>query len=136
MAETTVDLDFPCSLLIHIPFPTHRLAKTALRTLAVDEELSLLVKRSFSLVVVAADSLDASPEAQDNESATVLRVDYKATTNRMLRVAVNGFFESLGVIIQIMEELDADVLHEKGIEGLEGVQGVEQGMTGITLTGA
>ncbi|KAK5739530.1 hypothetical protein LTR17_005219 [Elasticomyces elasticus] len=137
MAETTVaDLDFPCSLLIHIPFPTHRLAKTALRTLAVDEELSLLVKRSFSLVVAAADSLEASPEAQDNERATVLRVAYKATTNRMLRVAVNGFFESLGVIIQVMEELDADVLHEKGIEGLEGVQGVEQGMTGITLTGA
>ncbi|KAK5692806.1 hypothetical protein LTR17_025269 [Elasticomyces elasticus] len=137
MAETTVaDLDFPCSLLIRIPFPTHRLAKTALRTLAVDEELSLLVKRSFSLVVAAADSLHASPEAQNNESATVLRVDYKATTNRMLRVAVNGFFESLGVIIQVMEELDADVLHENGIEGLEGVQGVEQGMTGITLTGA
>ena len=48
----------------------------------------------------------------------------------MLRVAVNGFFESLGVIVQVMEELDVDVLHEKGIEGLEGVQGVEQGMTG------
>ena len=64
------------------------------------------------------------------EDLTVLRVDYKAATNRMLRVAVNGFFESLGVVIQVMEELDVDVLHEKGLEGLEGVQGVEQGMTG------
>ena len=71
-----------------------------------------------------------------NERMTVLRVDYKAITNRMLRVAVNGFFESLGVVIQVMEELDVDVLHEKGLEGLEGVQGVEQGMTGTTITGA
>ncbi len=54
----------------------------------------------------------------------------------MLRVAVNGFFESLGVVIQIMEELDMDVLHDQGTEVLEGVQGVEQGMTGTTLTGA
>lgn len=54
----------------------------------------------------------------------------------MLRVAVNGFFESLAEIVQVMEELDVDVLHEKGIEGLEGVQGVEQGMTGTTVGGA
>ena len=43
---------------------------------------------------------------------TVLRTEYKATTNRMLRVAVNGFMESLGVVIGIMEELDVDVLAE------------------------
>jgi EKC/KEOPS complex subunit PCC1/LAGE3 len=66
----------------------------------------------------------------------VLKVDYKATTNRMLRVAVNGFFESLGVVMQVMEELDVDVLHEKGVEGLEGVQGVEIGLTGTTVMGA
>lgn len=53
----------------------------------------------------------------------------------MLRVAVNGFFESLNVIIQVMEELDIDVLHEKGLEDLQGVQGVEQGMTGTTIGG-
>jgi EKC/KEOPS complex subunit PCC1/LAGE3 len=28
----------------------------------------------------------------------------------MLRVAVNGFMESLGVILGVMEELDVDVL--------------------------
>ena len=73
---------------------------------------------------------------EDERAKTVLRVDYKATTNRMLRVAVNGFFESLGVVVQVMEELDVDVLHEKGLEGLEGVQGVEQGMTGTAKAGA
>lgn len=53
----------------------------------------------------------------------------------MLRVAVNGFFDSLHTVVQVMEELDVDVLHGKGLEGLEGVQGVEQGMTGTTITG-
>ena len=36
--------------------------------------------------------------------------NYSATTNRMLRVAVNGFMESLGVVLGVMEELDVDVL--------------------------
>lgn len=54
----------------------------------------------------------------------------------MLRVSVNGFFESLGVVVQVMEELDLDVINENGLEDLVGVQGVEQGLTGTTLTGA
>ena len=40
----------------------------------------------------------------------VLRTEYKATTTRMLRVAVNGFMESVGVVLGVMEELDVDVL--------------------------
>ncbi len=137
-----------------------------MRTLSVDEELSPLVKRSFSLTAVVpanchtdvqpssseeppvknaseitstqqyAASLATSNLGQTDDRLTVLRVAYEAATNRMLRVAVNGFFESLGVVIQIMEELDVDVLHAESTEGLEGVQGVEQGMTGTTLTGA
>jgi EKC/KEOPS complex subunit PCC1/LAGE3 len=31
----------------------------------------------------------------------------------MLRVAVNGFMESLSVVLQVMEELDVDVLEAK-----------------------
>lgn len=107
----------------------------ALRSLAVDEELSPLVRRDFELA--AASPGEAASEQTSNLSIsgerTVLRVYYKATTPRMLRVAVNGFFESVSVIVQVMEELDVDVLHEKGIEGLEGVQGVEQGMTGTAV---
>ena len=91
------------------------------------------MKRAFSLVSqnAADDSLHdiSTLNLHDNEK-TILLVHYKATTPRMLRVAVNGFFESLGVIVQVMEELDVDVLHEKGLDGLEGVQGLEQGMTG------
>jgi len=47
---------------------------------------------------------------EEEQEKTILRTEYKATTNRMLRVAVNGFLESLGVVLGIMEELDVDVL--------------------------
>jgi EKC/KEOPS complex subunit PCC1/LAGE3 len=43
-------------------------------------------------------------------NVVVLRTQYRATTNRMLRVAVNGYMESLGVVLGVMEELDVDVL--------------------------
>lgn len=46
------------------------------------------------------------------EEKSILRTEYRATTNRMLRVSVNGFFESMGVVLGIMQELDVDVLAE------------------------
>ncbi|RMZ03902.1 hypothetical protein D0862_05478 [Hortaea werneckii] len=168
--------EFPCTLYaFHYTGPKgcrNRIpSQSALRTLQVDEELSPLVKRSFSLVAATPESstavqhdpyraglvtnaapaeanqdpsvtndltgeksstIDGGKGQEADDSARVLKVDYKASTNRMLRVAVNGFFESLGVVIQVMEELDVDVLQAKGLEGLEGVQGVEQGMVGST----
>ncbi|KAF2172456.1 hypothetical protein M409DRAFT_17688 [Zasmidium cellare ATCC 36951] len=162
---TTSDSDFPCSLTVYVPFPSHRLAKAAAQTLSVDPELSKLVTRSFSLVKSLPDSatavqgdtfkaslvVNAAPtqpiqepstsgpvgslengqkEVEAEMEPTILKTEYSATTNRMLRVAVNGFFDSLGTVIQVMEELDTDVIHEKGLESLEGAQGVEQGMTG------
>lgn len=39
-----------------------------------------------------------------------MMVKYIATTNRMLRVSVNGFMENLGVVLGVMAELDIDVL--------------------------
>jgi EKC/KEOPS complex subunit PCC1/LAGE3 len=46
----------------------------------------------------------------------------------MLRVAVNGFLESIGVVIGVMRDLDEDVVGRNmyGGEGLEGVQGLEE----------
>lgn len=46
-------------------------------------------------------------------SKTVLETTYRATTNRMLRVSVNGFMETLGVVLGVMEELDVDVLRDE-----------------------
>ncbi|KAI9819702.1 MAG: hypothetical protein M1832_003936 [Thelocarpon impressellum] len=103
MATTTaLDPDFPCSLVISIPLPTFRLASSALRALQVDMELSPLVRRSFSL--------EPTQPADGGDETTVLHTHYKATTDRMLRVAVNGFMESIGVVLRVMEELDVDVL--------------------------
>lgn len=91
----------------------------------MDAELSPLVQRSFSLIARSQAPLDTNGKhllASDEETRaagksgvsdelkTVLRTVYKATTNRMLRVAVNGFMESLGVVLGVMEELDVDVL--------------------------
>ncbi|ROW01634.1 hypothetical protein VSDG_02011 [Cytospora chrysosperma] len=98
--------DFPCSLRIDVPFPTARLSSIAVEAITVDNELSPLVRRAFS--TVAAD--DGAGEK------CVLRVQYNATTNRMLRVAVNSFMDSLAMILEIMERLDVDVLLSKPIE--------------------
>lgn len=98
----------------------------------------MLVQRSFDVVEATSEEQTTAGTSRSGVSdgdKSVLVTTYRATTNRMLRVAVNGFFDSLGTVVQVMEELDADVVHEKGLQGLEGVQGVEQGMTGTTLTG-
>lgn len=81
-----------------------------MQALQVDKELSPLVRRSFSIVPPATEV--ANSIAPEHEK-TVLRTEYKATSNRMLRVAVNGFMESLTVVLGVMEELDVDIL-EKG----------------------
>jgi EKC/KEOPS complex subunit PCC1/LAGE3 len=106
--------------VIDIPLPTYRLASSAMQALQVDAELSPLVQRTFALT----SSHDASlsyVETNDGALAVkaaggdgaVLRTEYKATTNRMLRVAVNGFMESLAVVLGVMEELDIDVLDQE-----------------------
>jgi EKC/KEOPS complex subunit PCC1/LAGE3 len=67
------------------------------------------VRRSFAL-----KSSDANANPDDTEeSKTVLETTYRATTNRMLRVSVNGFMDTLGVVLRVIEELDVDVLREE-----------------------
>ncbi|KAH7329056.1 transcription factor Pcc1-domain-containing protein [Stachybotrys elegans] len=97
--------DFPCSLTIDVPFPTSRLAETALKSIQVDPELSPLVWRGFTVV-------DA-PDASDPDASSILRVAYMAATNRMLRVAVNSFMDSLKLVLEVMQELDVDVLEKQ-----------------------
>ncbi|KAK6193504.1 hypothetical protein LQW54_012399 [Pestalotiopsis sp. IQ-011] len=104
MATTSSPSDFPCTLTLDVPFPTARLASVALRSLQVDKELSPLVQRD--LRIATPSNLPEADRIQDS----VLNVTYKATTNRMLRVAVNGFMESLTLVLEVMETLDTDVL--------------------------
>lgn len=67
-----------------------------------------------------------SRHKEEEQAKTVLEVIYAATTNRMLRVAVNGFWENLGVVVQVMEELDEDVAMKPGCQSLQGIQGLEE----------
>ena len=92
--------------VLDIPFPTARLATVALQALSVDKEISPSVRKSFA--VRAAEDADADADAEK----TVLRTTYEATTNRMLRVSVNAFLDSVGLVVEVMEGLDVDVLAE------------------------
>lgn len=87
-----------------MPFPTARLASVALRSLQVDKELSPLVRRELSITT------PTNGTENDSIENSLLKVHYEATTNRMLRVAVNGFMESLTLVLEVMENLDTDVL--------------------------
>lgn len=67
------------------------------------------------------------------QQTIVLVADYKAKSNRMLRVSVNGFFESLGIIVNCMRELDEDLIDEawvgegdREVDDLTRVQGLEE----------
>ncbi|KAI5288976.1 hypothetical protein KEM52_000962, partial [Ascosphaera acerosa] len=95
---------FPYSLTVSIPLPSYRLADAAKRAIEVDKELSSSVSRQMRLESAHARDGEAS------EPPALLITEYRATTNRMLRVAVNGFMESLGVVLGVVAELDADVL--------------------------
>ena len=90
---------------IALPFPTRRLATSAMGALQVDRELSPHVRRSLSVVPPSAPT-----DASRDDAAADLRIWFGASTNRLLRVAVNGFMESVGLVLSVMEELDIDVL--------------------------
>ena len=111
-----------------MPFPDDRLARIALRTLSVDKELSPLVDRTFDIVDPAEHQTNGDAVA---DRKTALRVTYRATTNRMLRVSVNGFFESLRLVVQVMEDLDVDVCMNEGKEELTKVQGLNEAAAGV-----
>jgi EKC/KEOPS complex subunit PCC1/LAGE3 len=131
MATPETEDAFPCKLLVNlrqhdtrlienrnisIPLLTSRLASIALRSLSVDKELSPLVQRSFTLL--------SPSNTEPGENLSLLNVSYSATTNRMLRVSVNGFWESLRLVVEVMEQLDEDVVENMDVIDLEGVQGV------------
>ncbi|OAQ84056.1 transcription factor pcc1 domain-containing protein [Purpureocillium lilacinum] len=107
------DAAFPCSIALRVPLPSARLASTALRALEVDPELSPLVRRQLSVEAAAPAAAAADADADADAALKVLHVDYQATTNRMLRVAVNSFLDSLKLVLEVMEQLDVDVLAEQ-----------------------
>lgn len=118
--------------VLDIPFPTPRLALIALRSLRVDKELSSLVARSFELVVdegngassteaaIVNDGSGESREADGAEEAgrgTILRAHYRASTNRMLRVAVRSYLDSVALVLDVMASLDSDIVAARAAAG-------------------
>lgn len=80
-----------------------------MNAIGVDAELSPLVRRTLDTVAQDGSSqLDAMNDQA--AEAVVLRATYRATTNRMLRVAVNSFMDSVSLVLDVMEHLDEDVL--------------------------
>ncbi len=66
-----------------------------------------MVRRSFSLI----NSSSKGKDEDDQMTGVVeLRTLYEAATNRLLRVAVNGFMESVVLVLGVMCELDVDVI--------------------------
>ncbi|TQS38482.1 hypothetical protein Golomagni_01011 [Golovinomyces magnicellulatus] len=102
------DDQYPHSITIDIPFPNARLASTALQALRVDPELSSLVHRTLTTISSTSPCSNSLYLAENQKS--IVRTHYKATTTRVLRVALNGFMESLSVIIAIMAELNVKTL--------------------------
>jgi EKC/KEOPS complex subunit PCC1/LAGE3 len=67
------------------------------------------VRRQVSVVTPPSDDNN-----NNNNEGRLLKTEYEAATNRMLRVAVNSFMESLKLVLEVMEHLDVDVLeHQK-----------------------
>ncbi|PWW78215.1 Pcc1-domain-containing protein [Tuber magnatum] len=96
-ASPPTDPEYPHSLTISLPLPSHHLADTIQRALSVDQEISPFVQRTYT----------STPDSP------ILQIHYKATTARMLRVATNGMFGSLGTVLRVCEELDVDVLEKE-----------------------
>ncbi len=63
------------------------------------------MRRSF-----AVRPATTSDNTTGDSDRTVLRTTYEAATNRMLRVSVNAFLDSVGLVVEVMGGLDVDVL--------------------------
>lgn len=58
----------------------------------------------------------APPSDDGKDQGRLLKTEYEAATNRMLRVAVNSFMESLKLVLEVMEHLDVDVLEQQKLQ--------------------
>ncbi|KAI9209884.1 CTAG/Pcc1 family [Polychytrium aggregatum] len=74
-------------LQISVPFPNAALAQIALKTLSVDRELK-------------SDQLQREMRVEGH----YLYIDFKASTARLLRASVSGFFDMLILVCRTMDE--------------------------------
>ncbi|KAK9474468.1 CTAG/Pcc1 family [Dipodascopsis tothii] len=82
-------MDLPTSLSLQVPFPTARQAQIAYGAISPDPQVK---PDQFVVDLVVEDS--------------TLNAKFSAASDRVLRVGVNGFFESLNVVLECLHELD------------------------------
>ena len=95
MAVHTATPDFSCSATLRLELGSSARALTAMRSLEVDLELDpSTVRKQFHL------------DEGSGGDASTLRVEFEATTERMLRVALSSFFDMSKVVIETMDEFE------------------------------
>lgn len=98
-----------------IPFQNYRHASLAYKALSPDP---LLKPDQFymEMSVISQDSALVDDKHEEDIGATKLVVEFAGASDRVLRVGVNGFFESLGVIVECFNAFDGGVL-ESVVDG-------------------
>ncbi|KAK7205680.1 CTAG/Pcc1 family [Myxozyma melibiosi] len=116
----------PSKLTLTIPFPSYRYASLAYKALSPDPvlkpdqfdlKMSVLPCLSIDSNTVDSSSSSSSSSRSSNGSeeqrtaataVTKLVVEFAAATDRVLRVGVNGFFESLIVVVECFNAFEGD----------------------------
>ncbi|KAK9481110.1 CTAG/Pcc1 family [Lipomyces japonicus] len=96
--------EHPHRLAVLIPFATWRQASIAVSALSPDPQLR--PDQFVQVLSISGRHDDDIKNNKDDDIQTGLLAQFEAASERVLRVGVNGFFESLGVVIGCLNELD------------------------------
>ncbi|KAK9368112.1 CTAG/Pcc1 family [Lipomyces kononenkoae] len=88
-------------LTLTIPFETARQTEIAYNAISPDPQLK---PDEFTQVLSITEACD--PGDQSIPSRIILVAEFEAASERVLRVGVNGFLDSLGVVIGCLKDLD------------------------------
>ncbi|KAK9237750.1 CTAG/Pcc1 family [Lipomyces kononenkoae] len=87
-------------LTLTIPFHTSRQAEIAYNAISPDPQLK---PDQFTQVLSIKD---ASGPGDQLIAGRILVAEFEAASERVLRVGVNGFLDSLGVVVGCLKDLD------------------------------
>ncbi|KAJ8096856.1 CTAG/Pcc1 family [Lipomyces tetrasporus] len=88
-------------LTLTIPFSTPRQAQIAYNAISPDPQLK---PDQFTQVLSVSKAIGSCDES--NNPGRILIAKFEAESERVLRVGVNGFLESLGVVVGCLKDLD------------------------------
>eukprot|EP00545_Synedropsis_sp_CCMP1620_P002114 CAMPEP_0119004760 /NCGR_PEP_ID=MMETSP1176-20130426/1338_1 /TAXON_ID=265551 /ORGANISM="Synedropsis recta cf, Strain CCMP1620" /LENGTH=98 /DNA_ID=CAMNT_0006956505 /DNA_START=23 /DNA_END=319 /DNA_ORIENTATION=- len=94
---TTDKKAFPYTCELDVSFPTKESAIRTKEIMCVDEEIGNRVVKTLEIVPANDD---------DHDGDVLLRVAFKATEAKMLRVAVSTFCDYLNVALKCQQEFD------------------------------